>query len=258
MLNHFSMPAISPKLLPVKLRYRFRNFMVDHAPAAAVNALDRRLGLFFPRYFDDTGVVFVHVPKAAGTSIADSLYGRSINHLTADYYARANPAKFRDYYSFAVVRNPFERLVSAYLYARKGGTERVPIENPFLYSGSEFDDFTTFFYEWLVRQNEVDFVFKPQHQFVCDESGQILVDDIFDLSELDVCEEKLSYITKRNIRFSRLNESRREPVDYGRFYANPGLVKDVYIYYRADYELLGKAHLWRFPGKDFPGKESDL
>jgi hypothetical protein len=75
--------------------------------------------------------VFVHIPKTAGTTIekafgmqnSESLYCTKYNekymvcpqHLYADEILKECP-QCKDYFWFAVVRNPFSRLVSEYYY----------------------------------------------------------------------------------------------------------------------------------------------
>jgi hypothetical protein len=49
----------------------------------------RRRGIWSKR-----GVIFVHVPKAAGTSIANALYGRSAGQMTAVQIKRYCPDLF--------------------------------------------------------------------------------------------------------------------------------------------------------------------
>jgi hypothetical protein len=78
------------------------------------------------------GLVFIHIPKTAGTSIAKALYeadGKAVRHLrklprTQHYLARdvrqaITPEKFDSLFSFAVTRDPFERFCSIYFFVRE-------------------------------------------------------------------------------------------------------------------------------------------
>ena len=84
--------------------------------------------------------IFVHIPKAAGKSIKQALFGipefgphlqshstetvpayieNAYGHQSVAEY-RAYP-QFKQYFKFCVVRNPFDRLVSAFTYLSHGG-----------------------------------------------------------------------------------------------------------------------------------------
>ncbi len=81
------------------------------------------------RIFDRL-VLFVHIPKAGGTSVerflsaageTALLHGRKIRgmsmtpqHIHASIYEKILPTEFYDY-SFCIVRNPFDRLASEYI-----------------------------------------------------------------------------------------------------------------------------------------------
>lgn len=65
-------------------------------------------------------LILVHIPKNAGTSIEETL---EMNELSGHHkwynYKYKVPEKWENYYKFSVVRNPFDRVVSNYVYARK-------------------------------------------------------------------------------------------------------------------------------------------
>jgi chondroitin 4-sulfotransferase 11 len=63
--------------------------------------------------------IFVHIPKNAGTAVLHALgMGKNEGHVPWFTYERMDPRKWRKYFKFAIVRNPWERVVSNYLYAR--------------------------------------------------------------------------------------------------------------------------------------------
>lgn len=72
--------------------------------------------------FEKTGTIFIHIPKNAGTSIAQTLYRQPVGHIPISRYKAFDDEKFQKYFKFAVVRNPWDRLYSAYKYlkAREG------------------------------------------------------------------------------------------------------------------------------------------
>lgn len=62
--------------------------------------------------------IFIHVPKCAGTSLKQVLDLPGRGHPPWNWFAENFPRKWNSYLKFAIVRNPWERFVSAYIYAR--------------------------------------------------------------------------------------------------------------------------------------------
>ncbi len=75
------------------------------------------------RPFDQHRCIFIHVPKTAGISIAQALFGQiGGGHATiARYQIVFSKHDFNRYFKFAFVRNPWDRVFSAYNFLRKGG-----------------------------------------------------------------------------------------------------------------------------------------
>lgn len=62
-------------------------------------------------------LVMVHIPKNAGTSIEKSLNMQGSGHFKWDKYATQYPKEWKEYKSFAVLRDPVDRFISAFNYA---------------------------------------------------------------------------------------------------------------------------------------------
>lgn len=63
--------------------------------------------------------IFIHVPRTGGTSLSRALGARH-EHFPISRYAGFDRDAFRHYFKFAFVRNPWDRLLSAYVYLRAG------------------------------------------------------------------------------------------------------------------------------------------
>jgi hypothetical protein len=65
-----------------------------------------------------SGAIFVHVPRTAGTSIAQAL-GQPTPHVPITRYLIFDRQAFDTSFKFAFVRNPWDRLLSSYAIMRK-------------------------------------------------------------------------------------------------------------------------------------------
>jgi chondroitin 4-sulfotransferase 11 len=67
--------------------------------------------------------IFVHIPKTAGKSIHRFFGMKWQNHKDLFQYARElEPQVFATYFKFAIVRNPWERILSEYNFQKKKKT----------------------------------------------------------------------------------------------------------------------------------------
>lgn len=99
------------------------------------------------RYFDlsyviDKKIIFVHIPKAAGRSVQNGLLGgHSVSHCSLNMYRIIlGDCFFNSCYKFSFVRNPFDRLLSAYRFLSSGGVSDEDKYNQIKY----FDAFPSF------------------------------------------------------------------------------------------------------------------
>jgi hypothetical protein len=136
--------------------------------------------------YTDKKVIFIHVPKAAGTSVALSLYGRSISHVSAKKFKKYFSKSFEENFTFSIVRNPYERLYSAYKFIRSGGTKEVPTNTKKKYMSDELDSFEKFIVNYISKvdlKNE-DYVLQPQFWFTHDNDKNQLVNKVCKLENI--------------------------------------------------------------------------
>ena len=176
----------------------------------------RALGWRIPKAMRQRNLIFLHVPRAAGTSIAHALYGEHcIQHYSARYFKAVAPGFWARAESFAVVRDPYDRFASSYAFVRSGGTASCRLSDVFLDQTEDIhsvDDYLSFIEERDALS--LDFVMRPQSWFVSDlKTGQPLVKRLF-LYGRD--HEMLSaYLSAHGVaRLPWLNRSMRMPLDF--------------------------------------------
>ncbi len=127
------------------------------------------------------GLLFIHIPKTAGTSISGALYGRNLPHYSIHRYRRLYGQALQGTPSFAVIRDPIERFVSAYRFHRGGGSNVVlsdRYERARLKGINDFDRLIAFFSEDPRRLARAS-AFLPQTGYVADADGAPAVDALF-------------------------------------------------------------------------------
>lgn len=197
--------------------------------------IKRKINLYrrFP-YFKETGAIFVHVPKAAGTSIAHALYGRTLGHYTAEEYRHCFPSLYNSAFVFSFVRNPWSRALSAYRFAKQGKTESMAIDKPFQYEIPEFESFRDFVLGWLPNQDlkNSDFVFRRQSDFLIDNDNNLIVDFVGKVEniyeDLKIVQDELG----SSLSLPRLNTTGGQ--DYSKHYLDQKMINVVGDIYAED------------------------
>ena len=119
--------------------------------------------------------IFFHIPKTAGISIRNALWGpRIAPHISALAIKETNPGDFRRCFTFAFVRNPWSRFVSAYEYLKKGGNPKWDAS-----ATARVNKYKSAKELLLSNDKVLDWVhLKPQWHWICNHDGKILVDFI--------------------------------------------------------------------------------
>ncbi len=134
--------------------------------------------------------IFVHIPKCGGSSIGRALFGTYNGNLMplASYQMIYSSADFEDFFKFAIVRNPFDRLLSGYHFAKHGSGDVPPVgertqqvgtlSKPANVDSVElYEDFEHFVTDWVTPANVRLFEhFRPQHRFACSPDGRLGLD----------------------------------------------------------------------------------
>lgn len=188
-------------------------------------------------FLDNKKAIFIHIPKTASSSIRkilnsndDKLYSKHRIALNLFY---ENKQKFTEYYSFAFVRNPFDRLVSAYFYLKS--KENKCFTKKYLEKYSSFKEFVKYFFNRNNIKKQVHLW--PQYWFVCGPNKHIIIDYV---GRYEAINDDFTYISKRISNETRiLPHINRSKHKNWKFYYNSEIANIVYNAYQEDFTLFG-------------------
>lgn len=199
-----------------RIRHAYKAHVPNHIRECVL--VRRRKNIFIKN-----GIVFIHIPKAAGSSISQEIYGRFIGHISACALEQVGSDALLALPRFALARNPWSRSVSAWRFARAGVGSgeglRAGILNAERYQSSEFASFERFVLDWLPSADlkREDGVFKPQSHYVCGREGKLIVDHLGRVENMAATEDWLERILGRALQIPHVNRS-GEKIDYRSFY----------------------------------------
>lgn len=198
--------------------------------------------------FPESRVCYVDVPKTASTSILKILLeaeGADVSSLpltlheyTIKMYSQDDFSKVPDYFSFAFVRNPFERVVSTYKNMYKKDPNRWSTFTNYLFGWFKEDKGFAYFVQkgpTQISDSWADEHCVSQHVIVCDQEGNPYVDFIGRFERLA---EDWKVVQKRT-GLPDLPHLNRTVKDDWRDYYTVELVEMVYRRYQKDIEVFG-------------------
>lgn len=190
--------------------------------------------------FCDTQSIFVHIPKSAGISLGFSLYGRKTgDHRTiADYKLCFSQSEFESFFKFTFVRNPWDRLLSAYLYMKDGGRNKQDHDwsSQFLSPYNSFDEFVS---GWVNEANvRRGLHFRPQYEFLCANGSTPEVDSICYFETIAADYEYVRSIIGTGSELVARNRTANKKKDYRHYYTKRTREIVEYVY-RDDIRIFG-------------------
>lgn len=184
-------------------------------------------------------IIFIHVPKVAGRAMLKSLNIEEVGHNHLFIYELEDRRKFQEFFKIGFVRNPWDRLVSAFFYLKSGGMKNkydLYIQDKL----SSFNSFTEFVYclgsnKQFRKEMIKEIHFKPQYLWMMNSNGEIEMDYIGYFENLEegfkILKEKLK---KPNAELIKFNQSEHKP--FWEYY-DKKMVDIVREIYATDIEL---------------------
>lgn len=184
---------------------------------------------------DKHKLIFIHIPKNAGTAVTNTLGMTDIGHHGWQYYKSKYPQKWESYTKISIIRNPWDRVVSCYEYAKMEDSYWHSTKNKAragkhldydLLKDKSFEDCLT------ILKNTPQ---KLRHQGWANQSNYIydgdklMVDYILDVNEID---SRLSEILNQEINIPKINVSNNN--NYNDYYTNKEMIGVVLERYKLD------------------------
>jgi len=188
--------------------------------------------------FYKTKSIFIHIPKTAGTSLVQSIYGdvSAEGHRNIEFYKNIFSNELPNFFKFCFVRNPYDRLYSSYKFLQKGGMNKNDAKS-FDTHLKQYADFEDFVLNGLTKALLKEIIhFIPQTHFICNGKGLVLVDFIGKFENLKQDIGKLEKKLDLEIILPHLNSNKKE--NYLSIYTDEMLEK-VKEFYENDFKILG-------------------
>lgn len=171
-------------------------------------------------------ISFIHIPRTGGVALCDALnFEATGNHSTYEYYQKNYP----DYFSFSIVRNPYERFISAFFFMKRFD-EMYPYK-------ARYSHLYKFGIEGLVDKLDKtgSLLVRPQVSFICDENMNVGINKVFkDVNKaFEFLMKKFNFT--QNV-LQRKNMTIHKSYD---FYLKGDLKKKVYNFYKNDFITFG-------------------
>ena len=186
--------------------------------------------------FYSTRTIFIHIPKTAGVSLVKSIFGHVTleGHRSVSFYKQVFGTRYSDFFTFTIVRNPWERLYSAYKFLEKGGMNTHD-KNAFEAHLSIYKNFECFILNGLNKKIIWEIMhFIPQYDFVCDNNGKIIVDYVGKFENLKKSVDEINDILNSNFELEHHNKTNKK--DYKDIYTTE-MIEKVHHIYQKDIDI---------------------
>tara|TARA_R110002110_G_scaffold66276_7_gene181753 strand:- start:71 stop:736 length:666 start_codon:yes stop_codon:yes gene_type:complete len=210
---------------------------------------------------------FVHIPKTAGSSIANRLYNENLKTgedslenekhesiLTIKGYLE--PLYFHQYFKFAIVRNPYDRLVSWYHYYQdlwgSGNSCSDPCDPEHIkrFLDMDFDAYVAAIkkpHEWDCHKGIACpiHMIAPQYKYIIGFGNYILVDYVGKIEDIDIHWKAIS--ERVGLEYNPLDILNKVEHDkYNKYYDHVPTRMKVDILYNEDFKYFGYSPIIKF------------
>lgn len=185
-------------------------------------------------------VLFVHIPKAAGMSICTAMFGREVGHDSLALSSVRLKENLHEVFVFTFVRNPYDRLVSAYCFLRQGGMKKYCTDAVMSdYINEKYSNFDSFVLNALGQDSVVSgyYHFVPQIEFLRSQlfdQGGVFVGKV---EQISYDFEKVNQALGTLFQLGNFNKTKHD--NWQDYYQTRGVKEKVQEVYAEDFQRLG-------------------
>jgi len=174
---------------------------------------------------------FIHVPKNAGSSFFDIIL------KYPDKLLYSGHTRLVDIQSFAFIKHPYDRLLSAYFYLINGGGQNE-LDISYQELLSPYTDFKNFVLN-IDKDGLIGKIIhiKPMSYWLCNESGDLVVNRIFKIENIGEID---SFLSELGIE-EKLSNTFINVTHYGHFtdHLDAEVIAEINRIYALDFDLFG-------------------
>ncbi len=221
----------------LKVIKRIFNYIRERRFAASQSYKLHKKGTLLNAFYN-SNTIFIHIPKTAGISLVNAIYGNVSNegHRKISFYQNLFKKEIKEYYIFSFVRNPYDRLYSAFKFLEIGGMNIHDKRGyqDYLSCFNSFEDFVCNGLDESIIYKISHFI--PQTEFISNKNNDIIIDFVGKYENLENDISKLSKKLGKVIELPLLNSNVNKPT-YQEVYTKE--MRDiVYEVYKRDFEIL--------------------
>lgn len=173
---------------------------------------------------------FIHIPKVAGSAFYKLIEGHS-DKISYSGHTRAIVSLG----SLAFVRNPYDRLVSAYFYlmTSRALEKNLPLYKKIITTYKDFKDFVLN----IENDNLMEKILhlKPMRHWICDDNNKIIVEKIFKIEDIDSINTFMAEVGIEK-KMSDIKRNTSKHKNYKK-YMDAEVIDEINKLYSLDFEL---------------------
>jgi chondroitin 4-sulfotransferase 11 len=196
----------------------------------------------------DCKLIFIHIPKNAGTSVSKSLgFAKTAHHTAEEIQIILTKNIYEAYDSIAIVRNPYSRFMSLFNYAKQEESLYHSSVNPDkslygkhldyeLLKNASLDDCIQLLYKGKLKHDLLWNQWRAQSDWIMNKKEKSLVKKIFKMENLNELQIYLNKKYDLTVEFPKANVSNNTSWEEQNTQHSKEL---IYNYYKRDFINFG-------------------